>query len=346
MKNFLCFLFLISLSAIFADFQPVSSYSEPAIEVQNILLSSVNGKTISVVDVMKKMNSLMYQTYPDYYESMPARYQYYMANWKHILDEMINTELILSDFTAKDQKISDGEIREEMEQRYGPNILLTLEGINLTYEEAWEMMKREMIVQKMIGYFVHTKAFQAVTPQQIRQAYHIYCEKNPPIEEWHYQVISIRGDKNEKTKETAEKAYDLLQSTKLMSKSLEDNLKELENKEDNISIQISKEYQMKNKDISSLHKNVLSTLQKQTYSKPQEQKSRTDGNIVHRIFYLKNHTTTETPSFKEMANNLKNELLQKEVFEYSKKYVSKLRKNYGIQEKLDLEEDFQPFKLK
>jgi len=346
MKKYLCFLLLVSFSALFADLKPVSSFNDPTIEVQNTILTSVNGKTISVVDVMKKMNTMMYQMYPDYYESMPARFQYYMANWKHVLDEMVNTELILADFTAKEQKISDGEIREEMEQRYGPNILLTLEDINLTYDEAWEMMKREMIVGKMTGYFVHAKAFQAVTPQQIRQAYRLYCENNPPVEEWHYQVISIRSDNNEKAKKTADKAYDLLQSKNSQPAVVEDNLKELEDQEDNISIHISKEYQMTNKNISSLHREVLEALQKQTYSKPQEQKSRSDGKIVHRIFYLKKHTVTETPSFDEMANNLKNDLLQKEVFEYSQKYVSKLRKAYGIAEKLDLDENFQPFKLK
>ena len=292
MKKYIYFLFLVSFSAIFADLQPVSSFSEPKVQVQNVILTNVNGKTISVVDVMKKMNTLMYQMYPDYYESMPARFQYYMANWKHVLDEMVNTELILADFTAKEQKISDGEIREEMEQRYGPNVLLTLEDINLSYDEAWEMMKREMIVGKMTGYFVHAKAFQAVTPQQIRQAYRLYCETNPPVEEWHYQVISIRSDNNEKAKEIAKKAYDLLLSKQQPPAVIEENLKKLEDQDKNISIHLSKEYQMTSKNISSAHREVLETLNKESYSKPQEQTSRSDGKTVHRIFYLKKHSVT------------------------------------------------------
>ena len=59
--------------------QPMAGYNEPKLEVQNTILYTVNGKTISAIDVIKKMNTWMYQSYPDLYESSMARYQFYLT---------------------------------------------------------------------------------------------------------------------------------------------------------------------------------------------------------------------------------------------------------------------------
>ena len=56
-----------------------------------------------------------------------------------MLMEMIDHQLILADATDKEIKISSGEVREEMEFRFGPNIMLTLDNIGLTYDDTWKM---------------------------------------------------------------------------------------------------------------------------------------------------------------------------------------------------------------
>ena len=44
--------------------------------VHNRILAKVNGKAISVVDIMKKMDILFYREYPQYTSSSQARFQF------------------------------------------------------------------------------------------------------------------------------------------------------------------------------------------------------------------------------------------------------------------------------
>ena len=74
------------------------------------------------------------------------------------------------------------------------------------------------------------------------------------------------------------------------------------------------------------------------------QVSRVDNKTLHRIFYLSDYNKNEMPTFEEMANSLKEELLEKAVVEESENYYKKLRKKFNFEENL-LPEDFQPFSL-
>ena len=53
----------------------------------------------------------------------------------------------------------------------------------------------------------------------------------------------------------------------------------------------------------------------------------------------------KTSSFEEIANNLKNELMQKALAEESNKYFQKLRKEHTV-EKQNFPKDFAPFEIK
>ncbi len=111
----------MNLSAI--DF---SSFSKkPNIAIQNSILIKVNDTTISIMDVKKKMDFLFHQHYPQLSNSDEARIQFYESSWRKVLLEMVDQELILADATDKDIQLSDGEIREEMETRFYPNVTQT-----------------------------------------------------------------------------------------------------------------------------------------------------------------------------------------------------------------------------
>ena len=82
---------------------PLSNFgAEPKIAVQNSILTKVNGKTISMMDVKKKMDMAFHQNYPHLTHSNPARVQFYEVAWKKTLMDMIDNELILSDATDKE----------------------------------------------------------------------------------------------------------------------------------------------------------------------------------------------------------------------------------------------------
>ncbi len=339
MKNIhrIFYIFIFIFSASFAEIT-----TQDNINVNNIILAKVEDNTISVMDLTKKMDLAYRRAYPDLINSAPSRYQFYSSSWKYVLDEIINTELVLADSKTKELQISDGEIREDLERRFGPNIMLSINQLNLTYDEAWKIVKNDLIVQRMTWFYVHAKALNNVTPQIIRQAYRLYCIDNPPLEQWSYQVISIRSNDEKIGKELAEKTFILLKNEKDSPLTFNEKLKEIEKDYENSTINISNLYEVENKKLADSHKSILQNLDKKSYSNIITQTSRVDNKTVHRIFYLNDYIKNELPSFEEMSNNLKNELLEKSVAEESKSYYDKLRQKFHFEEN-SLPEDFQPF---
>lgn len=334
MKMIFCLLATIGLNASpYAEYAP-----NQKIGVQNAILAKVNGKTISMMDVKKKMDLVFHQYYPQLIHSSPARFQFYETSWRQVLREMIDQELIISDALDKEIKLTDGDVREVMEERYGPNTMQTLDKIGVTYDEAWSMVKNELIVQRMNWWFIQQKAMTNVTPQDIRQAYRLYLQENPASSEWKYQVISIRSD--EANDETAEQIYDSL--AKADASELKETCKKLETEE--ISISVSSEFIAKTQDLSDLHRASLETLIPGDYSRPALQISRADNKKVYRIFYLKDKIDQPAPTFEAMAPQLRGELTQKAVVAESQNYLSKLRKHYGFDGEA-IPDDLHPFSL-
>lgn len=306
------------------------------IAVQNTILAQVNGKTISVLDVMKKLDVVFYEQYSHLAESTPARCQFYEMSWRTLLQEMVDHELIVADALAREIEMPDADIREELEKRFGPNVMKTLDEIGLLYDEAWKLVKDDLIVQRMTGYFVYAKAMQTVTPQDIRQAYRLYLKEHPPYREWSYQILSIPTGNTE----LANEVYQALVASK---KSPEEAETFLEEQFSNLDIQISTEYNAKDIDLSDSYQTILSSLTEGTYSAPI---ARSKGN--HRIFYLKQSIDKPAPSFDLISNKLKNELFHKAIAAESERYVTVLRKKYGFDNsyfKQTLPEDLQPFTL-
>ncbi|HSX25771.1 MAG TPA: SurA N-terminal domain-containing protein [Chlamydiales bacterium] len=341
------FLFLICAGALSAAMPNVDFSSESKIAVQNSILAKVNGRTISMIDVKKKMDLLFHQNYPQLVESNQARFQFYQLSWRRVLMEMIDHELMLADAVDKEVKLTDGEVREELERRFGPNVMLTLDKIGLTYDETWKMIKDELFVHRMSWWFVQSKAMQNITPQDIRQAYRLYLKENPPFQEWTYRVISIRADQADE--KLSDELYQFLIQTNPQNQSpelLAEKLKQFETP--TVSVQLSQEYVAADKDLSEVHRASLSPLNPGTYSKPSFQLSRVDKKTVYRIFYLVQKEDHPAPAFDTMSNELRNHLLEKAVAQQSQQYLEKLRKHYGFDPahlKQAVPEDLHPFSL-
>lgn len=330
MKTILFFLVLV-LAAI---------AEEPKIAVQNAILAKVNGTTISMLDVKKKMDLFFHQNYSHLADSTQARFQFYETSWHQMLMEMIDHQLILADATEKEVKLSDGEIREEMEMRFGPNIMLTLDKIGLSYDEAWKMVKEELIVSRMNWWFIHSKALAQVTPQDIRHTYRLYLEENPSYQEWKYRIISMRGENAEAI---AKKAYSLLTASENSPECLADALKAIDP-----SIQVSSEYTATDRELSKTHQAALAPLSPTQYSQPLLQTSRSDKQPIARIFYLSQKSDHPAPSFEQISTTLRQELLQKAAAQESTSYLAKLHKHYGYDDSYlnaMIPSDFHPFSL-
>lgn len=310
--------------------------------VNNRILVKINDRTISVLDVMKTMDMHLNRYYPHLVESTAARYQFYSASWRSVLDQMIVGELMMADAEKREIKVSDGDVREEIQDRFGPNVMASLEKIGISYEEAREKVHEEMIRQRMEWLRVTSKALQKVTLKEVKEA---YAAKYPPSEEWNYQILSIRSKNKDSGRLLADKIFHLVQQEHLDLKSASQKIQEEEPLDEGLTLNLSPEYQEENKNLSLSLRDTLSFLKPGEISPPIEQISR-DQTAVYRLFQLQNHVKKEPPAFEAVAASLKEDLLQVAAAESMASYVDKLHKQFGYDEKsLDIPEDFSPFIL-
>lgn len=349
MKLFLFILTLFAAPAFAADdlsLLPSAPSSEGKLCVNNRILAKVNGKTISVLDLMKKMDVYLSQNQPTLLDSAEGRYHFYSSNWRALLEQMIDHELILADSAEKDFKTSDSEIREQMMERFGPNIMSNLDKLGMTYAEAREMVTSDIIVQKMTWYRVNNKAIQRVNPQDVKLAYRDYCEQNPPVEDWKYQVLSLRAETSELGEAISQKAYSLLKDQGIGLSSIAEMLVA---EHPNVSITLSQDLNVDSKGISASHKEVLANLSPLSYSAPVSQVSRVDGGTVFRIFFLKDYKYTPTLPFEQVSERIQDQLIQYSVSQETGSYINRIRNHFGFdaeQTEQMIPRDFEPFTLR
>ncbi|MEX0962032.1 MAG: hypothetical protein WDZ28_04155 [Simkaniaceae bacterium] len=343
-----CLLLSISLTA----FEETSSFEmdpllkprqESSISLNNRPLAKVLGKTISLVDVVKKMDLFLHQHYPQAFESKATLHQFYTTNWWHTLEEMVNNILIIEEAAEKEMKVSDGDVREEMEERFGPNIMAKLNNLGLGYEEAKQMIHDEIAVRQMSYFKIHSKALQVVTPQKLKERFAAHLEKNPPQEDWTYQMLSIRGATNEEAHAISKRAKELIASG---LQNLQDTREVLATEFQGPKITLSNDISVKDRELSTENRSILSSLASGEISPIIEQKSRRGNEKVTRLFHLKDHSREEALSFNELHPQLKNDLLHETVDQYHVEYIGKLRKKYHFdaeEMKASIPENYKPF---
>jgi antitoxin component of RelBE/YafQ-DinJ toxin-antitoxin module len=323
---------------------------EPQIIVNNRILAKANGKAISVVDLMKKMDLLFYRQFPQYTNSSMARYQFYLANWQGVLSELIDRELIMADAAESKLTVSPGDVRQEMETMFGPNIIENLDKVGLTFEEAYQMVLSDITLKRMMYFRVQSKAINQTTPQKILDYYDKIAKDNIRDNEWIYRVITVRHKDPTKAAETANTVKNLLDEDKVSFADLPQKLKELiPESPKQPAVTVSEEYHTNEKELSDAFKTNLEALQPDSFSMPLPQKSRSDNSTVVRIFYLKEIKPGGVIPFKELEAKIKQILFEEAMEKESKTYLTKLRQHFDAQEgqiQELIDSDYQPFVLK
>lgn len=357
MKSLKKFVLLSFFSALTTT-SPVFSFdtpnpmapTAPSFSINNRTLVRINGRVISLMDVVKKMDIIIYEHFPEIRSSTVKLYQFYSSQWRNTLDDMIFNELTIADGESKEIKISDGDVREEMERRFGPNIISNLTKLNLKYEEVRDMVHSELLVRQLHGMKIYSKAQLSVTPANIKKEYLAHLQKNPSKEELTYQVISVRGKDALKCKNVIEHvSMDLaLPSSKLSD--LVESLKMLPSVQDkSVTVNVSKDIVQDAKNLSEEHKTILSSLKEKEYSNPISQISRADNSNVYRIFHLISRKTIDSPKFNELSEELENNLLNRAAQKEKEEYKQKLYKKFGFDKEFlsqVLPDDYQPFMIK
>lgn len=357
MKNkiFAClsivFLGFSTLQAVKSEsFLKSRKQDEPKIFINNRILARVNGKPISTYDLMKKMDLTFFRQYPEYSSSNQARFQFYELSWRPALSEMIDKQLILADAQESKIEVSGGDIRQEIENSFGPNVIDNLDKAGLTFEEASKMMQEDLIIRRLVAGRVHAKAMRQVTPSKVRAAYEAFIQDpaNTRLTQWSYRMITIKGRNLQKTEEMAQATYQLLLEGVLPDQ-INAKLKERKLLGRKGKVTISGTMKHNDKEISKEYRDILIDLDKGMYSQPFPHKSRSNNSTVYRILSIEEKIPGGIPSYKEMEGSLKEKLLDQEIDKETDNYLLKLRQHYHIrQSDLDayLPADYQPFSLR
>jgi hypothetical protein len=323
---------------------------EPRIFVNNRILAKINGKPISTIDVMKKMDVTFYRQYPQYASSTAARFQYYEMAWTHILEELIDKELILADAQESKIEVTSGDVRQEMESSFGPAIIANLDKVGLSFEEAAKIIQEEIIMRRMISGRVHAKALRQVTPLKVRQAYEAFIQDpaNARSTQWKYRIVTVKERNLQKTEETAKASYKLLTEGVALDQ-LVDQLKANKVLGRKGNVTVSNSVQNNEQELSKTYQELLAGLDTKTYSQPFASKSRANNTTVYRILYVEEKIPGGVPSFKELEVSLKERLLDEAIDQETDLYFQKLRQHYHIrQSDLDalVPPNYEPFLLK
>lgn len=329
---------------------PLAGREEPKIFINNRILSRINGKPITTYDLVKKMDMTFYKQYPEYVASSEARFQFYQQGWKIILDDLINEELVLAD--AKESKIeaSAGDVRQEMEQQFGPNIIENLDKAGMSLDEAYKIVEAELILQRTIGARVNTKALRVVTPIKIREAYDEFIKnpENRTLTKWDYRVVTIKDRDIVKTEALSKVVYQLLLNGVKLD-DLENALQEKKLLGKNSKVTISKPIVNNEKELTENYKNALIHLETGMFSEPFPFKSRALKTTVYRIIQVNEIIPGGFPTYKDLEPRLKQFLLNQAADKETEIYIEKLRQHYHLQDtdlKAMIPDDYQPFILK
>ncbi|MCB1135563.1 MAG: hypothetical protein KDK78_04775, partial [Chlamydiia bacterium] len=317
----------------------------PKMVVSNRILANVAGKPITVFDVMKQMDMHFHQRFPEYASSPMLRYQFFQANWRQTLLDLVDKELIMADAREVGLPVKKGDVRDELERTFGPHLMVALSQIGMSYEDAYRMVEEEISIRRMVFMRVHYKAQQQITPGVVKDEYERYVcnfDSNPV---WTYRVLSIRGRNAEEQALVANRAETLQKEGIADLTELKKRL-ETEGLPEGVSISVSSDFEHRAEDLSAAYLASLRTLNSGEMTSPIAQNSR-DQQRIYRIFHLLACDESHPEDFGDRSRDIENAMLQDAVVEGRVKYIQSLRERFRVQDDIAalVPEDFQPFQL-
>ncbi|MDF2578154.1 MAG: hypothetical protein K0S74_1638 [Chlamydiales bacterium] len=311
--------------------QSAINSSSKQILLNNRVLAKVNNKSITVMDVMKKMDLFIFRESNGIQPTLQDRYQYYKVNWLYFLQDLIDEELIMSDAREKKMVVNDATVREELEKAFGPNVRANIATLGLTYQEAWDLLCKDLTVERMLG-VSNWKADMAASPALVLSTYYQKSALYQKEGSWTYQVISFRHINGEVAQKYANEAYSLLGSSRQIPDSLQNKIKQDLQQEPLLSINVSKEIKQSTKEIATDLQQILNQLKEGEYSKPVLAASKVKQEYLYRIFYLKERKSQEAINFENVEQEIKSELANMHFIKEKEIYLKRLRSYFFIED--------------
>jgi len=324
--------FLIGMTFLRAE-----ETSGKTIAVDNRVLAAVRGQVITVVDVMKKLDMLFYQQFPQYRGSTEAKFEFYKSNWKRVFEDLVDRQLVLAWAEERKYHVSNGELREELEQMFGPNVMMNLYEAGLSVYEVQEMMRADLLMRRIVGYCVRMPVMASITPEVIRVEYERQLEEAKKRTVWVWKSVTIRSKEGDCPKAVAEKIASQLATV----------LPEKVQAPEGVEVVSSQTFHSKNQELSDSLQESFQHLSIGQYSEPVEFIGRSSSAKSWRCYCVEQKDHEMLPSLSELEGVLREHIAAPEVEEKSREFFADLRRQYHVQQVLssDTLVAFEPFAL-
>lgn len=339
MFRLLCVLMALVCSSAAWGEAPATKQS--SIVVENRVLATVRDQIITVVDVSKKMDMIFCQQFPQYRGMPEARYEFYRTNWRRIFQELVDRQLILTMAEEKQFSVTNGDIRQELEEMFGPNVMMSLYDEGLSMHDVHEMMRADILLRRAITFYVHSPIIAAVTPAVLKAAYRKRVEELKTRTGWVWRSVSIKSKAGDCPKEIAQKVWGELQKG---GKTVEQIGSEL-GKE--VEISLSQTFRSERSDVAPTVQAVLEQLSLRSYSEPQSFTSRSDPRQGWRCYIIDEEFKPEIPSFVELEPQLRQEIASPVIAKRTDEFFEDLRREYHVKHLMTSQElmAFEPFQF-
>lgn len=295
--------------------------------VNNRPLVKIHDKIITVLDIKKKMDLFLQENHPEALSSDILRYQYYVQNWRSVLEDAINTELMKMEAEEIEYKIPDTEITQELEKRFGPNVYDKIDQYGLTFDEARSIVYDDLISKILSWYRVWARTNQLVSPDVVRKAYEDHIASLQLSDECGYQILTVRGGSIQDTESVSKNAYNYLSTHP--NSTFADVIQSIKSTiPEGVTINVSETYESKINDLSREYASILKRLPIKAFSEPVKLVSRIDGSTSFRIFQLMDLIKSEPPEFEALSEGLKSRLFEEIGSKQREEYLAKLRKRF------------------
>ena len=333
---------VLAVAACSLSFCDVPQSRRSSIVVENKVLAMVRDQIITVLDVTKKMDMIFYQQFPQYRGISEARYEFYRTNWKRIFQELVDRQLILSMAEEKHFDVTNGDIREEIEEFFGPNAMINVYEEGLSLHDVEEMMKGDILLRRALSFYVRSPVVAAVTPAVLRAAYKKHVEGLKERYGWIWRSITVKSRDGDCPQKIANQVWERLQKDHATVEQVGAELG------DSYEVTASSPFRSEKSEVASGVQAVLEQLQPQTFSEPQSFTSRSDQRQGWRCYTVDERVSATIPSFEELEPVLRREIADPVIEKRTREFFEDLRKQYGVKQLLSSEEllAFEPFQLK
>ena len=288
------------------------------------ILASIRDHIITVGDVMKKMDIVFYQQYPQFRNSTEHRLQFYDSNWRAMLQELVERRVIMVFAEENHMEVGHGEVREELEELFGPNVLLTMYEARVSMDDAYDMIRQDIMMRRILHFYVRAAALASITPQKIKEVYQEKYENRAKEEKISWHILSLKAPEGPSVTQKIKAIVDALNHE---SSTFE---KERERLPEGWDLLLSPLFTTEISQLSSTLRPVLEHSAAGIWSDPIQAKEAKKGCEKWSSYFVKERLKGERIPLNVVENEIQETLLSPLIQERRKIFIDDLIKKYDV----------------